>query len=568
MKTIYLDLDEEITSVIDRIRHITDREIILVIPQRALILQSLVNLKLLKNQADILGRKVIIVTADELGRHLASRAGLEVREKVGNQAILTTAIETPPREVKKETRKKEEKTDFAPSGESLDRFAAVSVVDIVRRARSSRLYPLKKKIKEGRRRSSFRSKLWPARRARKERYPRVRRRGRRVSVKLSSFSAKVGLGFIALSSILILLIVLLILPKATINIFVKTEPLSQNVNIVVRTEGQEGEGLTGAIVGELLVLEKQESRIFKTSGKRTISEKARGEVTLYNELGVSQLLVATTRLMSEENILFRTQEQVVVPPATVSPNGEIVPGTIKVKVIADTPGLQGNIGPSEFYIVAFSESKRQKIYGKSSEPFSGGASQEINVVSEEDLTTSKDTIKENLISMAKEEIKADLGAELELPEAAMQGEIVETKSSKAVGEEADNFEMTVKVQLKALVFSPQKVKELALNTVLGILKPDQYIIDFSEKGITYNLESVDLANKKALLNVHIEKEVAWKIDTEAIKKQISGKREEEVLKYLNSLEKVERAEVALWPFWVKKVPTLDKKIEINIKKEN
>ena len=50
MKTLYLELDEEITSVIDKLTQIEDDEVILVAPIGAQLLSSLVNFKLLKRE--------------------------------------------------------------------------------------------------------------------------------------------------------------------------------------------------------------------------------------------------------------------------------------------------------------------------------------------------------------------------------------------------------------------------------------------------------------------------------------------------------------------------------------
>ena len=51
-QTIYLESDEEITSVVDRLRKSEAKEIILVIPKGTALLQSIVNLKLLKKEAE------------------------------------------------------------------------------------------------------------------------------------------------------------------------------------------------------------------------------------------------------------------------------------------------------------------------------------------------------------------------------------------------------------------------------------------------------------------------------------------------------------------------------------
>jgi len=579
MKTIYIEIDEEITSVIDRIRKITDREIVLVIPQRALLLQSIVNLKLLKGQGDILGRRVIIVTADQLGRHLAVRAGLEVREKVGNRAVLTTEIEVSREEKQRETKMRSRK-QMQPFS-SLERQSAVSVSDIVRRAKSQKFYPLRQEKDKEKKKFFSKFKVRRAKGGRPDRpayakasadrpkYPGLKRKhSRRLGARLSSFSAKIGLGFIGLSLVLVVLIILLVLPHATVTIIPKSEPLSQNVELVVRTGLEEIDDLTKAIPGEFMILEKQESRIFSSTGKQEILEKAVGTLTIYNEKGVSQTLVATTRLMAEGEILFRTKERVVIPPASVSPEGSLVPGAAAVSVIADQAGPEGNIAPCKFYVVAFSESQRQKVYARSTEVFTGGASYEANVVAEKDLEEAQRIISEDLITIGREEIKAELDLNLELPEGAIESEIIEEEASRGVGEQAESFEQKVKVRLKALVFSSEEAAELALHSTIDLLPDDKYIINPSlEEGIGFSIASIDLTQERALLNVRVEKQVAWKIDTLKLKAEITGLSQEEALEHLNEVDEILEAELKLWPFWVRKVPSLEKKVEIEIKAE-
>ncbi|QQR79122.1 MAG: hypothetical protein IPJ68_02515 [Candidatus Moraniibacteriota bacterium] len=79
-ETHYIEIDEEIISAVSRLRKSGDRENIFVLPKRALILQSIINLKLLGREAEKLGKTVIIMTQDEQGMRLAEKAGLRVQE--------------------------------------------------------------------------------------------------------------------------------------------------------------------------------------------------------------------------------------------------------------------------------------------------------------------------------------------------------------------------------------------------------------------------------------------------------------------------------------------------------
>lgn len=99
-KTLYIDIDEEITSIIDRVRKSAANEIIVIAPKRALLLQSLVNLKLLKKEAGRRKKKLMIVTQDKIGKKLIEKAGILVQGKMDSD------LEDYPRETEYQARKK------------------------------------------------------------------------------------------------------------------------------------------------------------------------------------------------------------------------------------------------------------------------------------------------------------------------------------------------------------------------------------------------------------------------------------------------------------------------------
>ena len=76
----YIDSDEEIISVIGRLRKVRESEIFLVIPKRAVFLQSLVNLRLLDREAKKLKKELCLVTPDTSAQALAGKAGIAWKE--------------------------------------------------------------------------------------------------------------------------------------------------------------------------------------------------------------------------------------------------------------------------------------------------------------------------------------------------------------------------------------------------------------------------------------------------------------------------------------------------------
>lgn len=85
-QTFYIDIDEEITSIVERLRRARASEIILVVPKRALLIQSIVNLRILKREADEARLQLMMVTQDKLGKILIEKAGIFVQQKMDNIA--------------------------------------------------------------------------------------------------------------------------------------------------------------------------------------------------------------------------------------------------------------------------------------------------------------------------------------------------------------------------------------------------------------------------------------------------------------------------------------------------
>lgn len=80
-KIIHIEPNEEITSVVNRLIEADDIEIVLAVPTGARIFRDLINIKLLKREADALSKRVSILTGDESGRLHAQKAGVALYDE-------------------------------------------------------------------------------------------------------------------------------------------------------------------------------------------------------------------------------------------------------------------------------------------------------------------------------------------------------------------------------------------------------------------------------------------------------------------------------------------------------
>src|SRR5476651_2328216 len=88
---LYLEVDEDITSAIDKLTKSQGGSVQIVVPKRSTMLQSIINLKLLKKAADSGGKELVLVTSDRIATELASRVGLAVAPSIGAKAVVTDA---------------------------------------------------------------------------------------------------------------------------------------------------------------------------------------------------------------------------------------------------------------------------------------------------------------------------------------------------------------------------------------------------------------------------------------------------------------------------------------------
>jgi len=618
MKTIYLEPDEEIISVIDRLTQTETKEVNLVVPAGAQIWQNSINLRLLKREADNLGKELTLFVPDDLKAELAEKVGFMVKREKNLPIELIREerepIETEEAEKKDmigllvEELKPEKETDSLLKGESIEGG--------LRSDKETSL--VAQEYEAGKKKRGFRWPSWhskeprkkmvdivqpggqagPIRRTEKNSPPQqfLNRRLKRPSVDVETevfrsrrqeaneqeilmtgsrtraISAMGRAGrpwqkfliiFIVLTFLLAGLVSYLVLPTTKISLFPKTEKVSFDL-VVIGSQALSGtdESLNKLPLQEIKV-EKTKSKEFSASGEKVLNQKARGTLIIYNEYSSSpQTLVATTRFESPQGKVFRIKENIVVPGAKIE-QAKIVPSTIEIEVVADQPGADYNIEPTNFTVPGFKgTAKYVGFYAKSENPMTDGYTGKVKVVSAEDLEKAKEILIEELKNEVKQTLQEQIPTDLKLVEQGSKEEITEI-SMVEEGDEMDNFNLEMKVVVRALLFQEEDLKTLVDLNLISQVEENKAPLSESQQ-IDYGDVVIDWAKGEVIFNLHIEEEVVWQIDIAALKKDLVGQSEIEVRKYLASQPEIEKAKVTFWPFWVKRIPIQEKKIEIEI----
>src|SRR4030088_1350535 len=82
---IYVETEEEIPEVVERIRRSGSEDTMLVLPMRSRIGQSRFNFQLLRNYSARMGKKVTVVCDDPAVQKMASESGFTVFGAIGPQ---------------------------------------------------------------------------------------------------------------------------------------------------------------------------------------------------------------------------------------------------------------------------------------------------------------------------------------------------------------------------------------------------------------------------------------------------------------------------------------------------
>ncbi|HET7466016.1 MAG TPA: baseplate J/gp47 family protein [Candidatus Dormibacteraeota bacterium] len=98
---IYVETEEEIPEVVERIRRTTGQDTMLVLPARSRVGQSRFNFQLLRNYAARMGKRVTVVCDDPAVLKMASETGFTVFGTVGPAGEGIAAVEPPPPAPKK-----------------------------------------------------------------------------------------------------------------------------------------------------------------------------------------------------------------------------------------------------------------------------------------------------------------------------------------------------------------------------------------------------------------------------------------------------------------------------------
>ncbi len=375
----------------------------------------------------------------------------------------------------------------------------------------------------------------------------------------TSFLVLIGLVLILAS----IFSVLFYLHKASLVVYFQGKKIEKELNIVgsFKVSSQKSELLIKKISE---IVEEEDS--LNTTGKKTIGEKARGEVTIYNSGLAEKEFKKDTALTASNGIKFFLDVDVKVASASQSLTSDgnllTVTGKTKAKVTADEIGPLGNIDKNEK--LKIDDFALNLFFALPNASFSGGNKQELQTVSKEDMKKLKDLLTEKIKkagnSIVKNKLKDD-----QIIEKLTKTETVGENYSKELGEETKNFSLNIKSKVTFYTFNKNNMKQVILNSLSSLIDPN-YVL--SQDNINYSLKKAEEKDQKVVLTTDISAKTIVKIDKKQLMNELMGKSLNELEKRVKEKFKAKGYEVKIktnLPFLKSRLPFFEKNIDLVIK---
>lgn len=579
-KVLYVDLDEEITTLFERIERLPYREVYLVVPERAILFQSAVNLTLLKTKVEGLEKTLSLITSDSIGIKLAHQAKVVVYDQLQAPSV-----------------PKPKKTDFKKGeGEEGENPAfAGPIAAAVNELRDDAPERLKEKklsifeiVKRAKHESSFSLKAVKDRWSHYQKNKQLNKTPSRFA--LGAPSAKTLGTLVAASVVVLLFISYIALPGATVIVTPRSDVLEQSINITLANASVYGTKPSLGTTGHVLAYFPIEATIEKTltyaaTGQIFDGTNSKGTVTLINERDTPWQLVAFTRLQTEGGLVFRTQQQVTVPRAT--PQGF---GTVEVGVVADETdayervvGERGNIEPSSFVLPGLREDSRKELYARSSAPMTGGSTVVTLKIRQEDLDASEDLLRHQLESAAESALLQEVGRRNELNATNLQlltgGRAIQRADpsvsipSYLVEAIQDSFEVKGSLKVTGYAFDRNEFEKILKDELTQRKSPDKVLLTIDPDSVVYEIFELEKTSSQIKLTATIKGIEAYDFNPEndngarlikKIKEHISGKPIKEAEDYVQNLPEINSVTIKSWPVWAPTIPTVLENIEIEV----
>lgn len=358
------------------------------------------------------------------------------------------------------------------------------------------------------------------------------------------FYRQIAFTFIGAAIVVLAGLVYFSLSQAVILVTPEPEDVTADFHVLVKEDtDQTSEGISAKLhVIELTTEQGGDGELLEDGEP----QQATGKVRLINNSSQPQPLVATTRLLSEEGILFRLKSAETVPA-----NGEV-----EADVYADQEGKQGEIAKTRFTIPGLNQARQQEVYAVSDEKMTGGT-KAVYQITQEAVNQALLKAQDELVAEAMKQLEASgINPDSLLPDAA-RVEVVEQTVDPEIGENAQRFTVKTVAQVALVQAFEEDLLELAQAQLYSTTSLGYELSSSDEGSFEYEVSTLDA--DKGIAQLHIVLDGQKRISSShpvLDAANFVGEKPADIEKQLEENPGIKDVNIELRPFWLRRIPRL------------
>lgn len=557
-EVVYVDLDDEITSIIDKVENTKVSVVALVLPKRAAVLRSIVNMRLLKRAADNAGKNIVLISTETALSPLAGAAGLYVAKNLTSKPHIPPSPilvhESPPQpplldETLPIGNATDNNEDIDDRNAKIDYGRSIGELAASHEIEEPETIPLNDDELaadeiSGKETSAKNKTL----------------KDKRLKVpNFDKFRLSLGLGVAGL--ILLIVFVILatsVLPKAVITIKTISLPVSVNFNLVADVSAKTLDEANGVIPASLQTKDQTTNQTVTATGQQNNGDKASGSVSM--AAGVCGPTVPSDvpagSGLSTSGLTYITQQKTSFAPV-VAGGKCTFQSTASTSITAQSGGSKYNVSGVSFTVAGYPSVS-------ASGSASGGTDNVATVLSQADV----DGAKQKITSADTDKFTQDWQKELSdqglyVISSTLKLSDPSVSSSTPVGQPTGSASVTVKISYSLLSIKNDDLKKVVTDQMIKQIdsKKQKIISDDVLKGLTLSVSSQESPGK-AILALSEDTTAVPIIDVANVKKIAAGQKTGDIQAALSNLPGVKEVDVKFSPFWVSKSPKKASKINV------
>ena len=552
---IYIDVEDDITAIIGKIKASKENIIALVPPKHVGILQSAVNLRLLDRMASSSRKRLVLITNNQALIGLSAVAGIPVAKNLQSKPELAEisalsvdegddvidGAQLPVGELAKTARKS------APSDVVSDK--ELNTINIDDDAVS--VAALSEAVKKP---NAFNS---------------AAKAGKSMKVpNFTSFRKKLFIAIAALVALIVFLVwAFVFAPAATVIITARTTP--EPVSTTATLGGDVTSDTTKGIIKSITQQTKNDVSVdFTATGQKNIGNKATGTANLSQQSLTATQIPAGTQLTTTGGLVFTTDSAVTVPKSdttSLSCFPTACPGTATVPVTAAEGGVNYN-GASGSLSGAPSP-----VTARLASPTAGGTDNIVTVVTADDIQKATAQLSQQSSDTVKQQLtKQFTSDQIAIPDSftvsagtPVSTPAVDTQSSDGKAKLTATTTYTLTGIAKSDI--EQFLKDTLNKQLAGSANQRVYDDGISKVQLTGYNKAADGTTTVKIMSTG---QIGPSIDEAKVKEQVKGKIFGDVQSTLSEIPGVDNVDIRFSYPWVRNVPNDVKKITIQFKVQN